>query len=38
MVVEHIMPDGVLRPHPLTAGAVIGGGRVTYPGERSLFP
>jgi uncharacterized protein (DUF488 family) len=35
--VEHIMPAGDLRPHTLTNGAVADGGRVTYPGERSLF-
>jgi uncharacterized protein (DUF488 family) len=37
VTVQHIMPGGELRPHKLTAGAVIEGGRVTYPGERSLF-
>jgi uncharacterized protein (DUF488 family) len=35
--VQHIMPSGELRPHKLTAGTVIEGGRVTYPGEKSLF-
>jgi uncharacterized protein (DUF488 family) len=35
--VQHIMPSGELRPHTLTDGAVIEGGRVTYPGEKSLF-
>ena len=35
--VQHIMPGGELRPHQLTKGAVVEGGRVTYPGERSLF-
>ena len=34
---QHIMPTGELRPHKLTKGAVIESGRVTYPGERSLF-
>jgi hypothetical protein len=37
VTVQHIMPAGELRPHSLTNGAVIEGGRVTYPGERSLF-
>jgi uncharacterized protein (DUF488 family) len=37
VAVEHIMPSGELRPHTLTKGAVIEGGQVTYPGERSLF-
>jgi uncharacterized protein (DUF488 family) len=38
VTVQHIMPTGELRPHKLTSGAVIEGGRVTYPDERSLFP
>jgi uncharacterized protein (DUF488 family) len=37
MTVEHIMPNGALRPHQLTPGAVIEGGSVAYPGEKSLF-
>jgi uncharacterized protein (DUF488 family) len=37
VTVQHIMPTGELRPHRLTDGAVSQGGRVTYPGERSLF-
>jgi uncharacterized protein (DUF488 family) len=37
VTVEHIMPSGELRPHKLTDGALVEGGRVTYPGERSLF-
>ena len=37
VVVQHIMPDGELRPHKLTSGAVITDRQVTYPGERSLF-
>jgi uncharacterized protein (DUF488 family) len=37
VTVQHIMPDGELRPHKLMKGAVVEGGRVTYPGERSLF-
>ena len=37
VTVQHIMPGGELRPHTLTSGAVIDNGRVTYPGEKSLF-
>jgi uncharacterized protein (DUF488 family) len=37
VTVQHIMPTGELRQHTLTSGAVIECGRVTYPGERSLF-
>ncbi len=37
VTVQHIMPSGELRPHKLTTGAVIESGRVTYPGEKSLF-
>ncbi len=37
ITVQHIMPIGELRPHSLTTGAVIENGRVTYPGEKSLF-
>ena len=37
VMVQHIMPDGELRAHTLTTGAMIEGGRVTYPGEKSLF-
>ena len=37
VTVQHIMPSGELRPHTLTDGAVIEGGQVTYPGEKSLF-
>jgi uncharacterized protein (DUF488 family) len=37
LTVEHIMPNGELLPHKLTDGAVNLGGRVTYPGEKSLF-
>jgi uncharacterized protein (DUF488 family) len=38
VTVQHIMPGGELRPHKLTTGAVIEGGRVTYPREKPLFP
>ena len=37
VTVQHIMPGGELRPHTLTGGAVVEGGQVTYPGEKSLF-
>lgn len=37
VTVQHIMPNGDLRPHKLTRGAVIENCQVTYPGERSLF-
>ena len=37
VTVQHIMPIGELRPHKLTKGMVIESGRVTYPGEKSLF-
>jgi uncharacterized protein (DUF488 family) len=34
---QHIMPNGELRPHTLTEGAKIGDGKVTYPGQKTLF-
>ena len=37
VAVQHIMPSGELRPHTLTSGAVVEGGQVIYPGEKSLF-
>jgi uncharacterized protein (DUF488 family) len=37
VAVRHIMPTGELRPHRLTVGALMEGGRVTYPKEKSLF-
>jgi uncharacterized protein (DUF488 family) len=37
VTVQHIMPNGELRPHKLTTGAEVENGRVTYPGEKSLF-
>jgi uncharacterized protein (DUF488 family) len=37
ITVQHIMPNGELRPHKLANGAVIEGEQVTYPGEKSLF-
>jgi hypothetical protein len=36
-VVRQRMPNGELRPHKLTTGAVVKDGRVTYPGEKSRF-
>ena len=37
VIVQHIMPDGELRAHTLTTGAVVENGRVTYQREKSLF-
>ena len=37
VTMQHIMPNGELRPHTLTPAAVIVDGKVTYPGEKSLF-
>ena len=37
VTIQHIMPSGELRPHKLTARAVIEGGWVIYPGEKMLF-
>jgi uncharacterized protein (DUF488 family) len=37
VMVQHILPNGELRPHELTAGALVETRRVTYPGEKSLF-
>jgi uncharacterized protein (DUF488 family) len=37
VAVHHILPTGDVRPHQLTSGVVIEDGKVTYPGERSLF-
>jgi uncharacterized protein (DUF488 family) len=31
IVVQHIMPDGELRPHTLTEGARVEGGELDYP-------
>jgi uncharacterized protein (DUF488 family) len=31
IVVQHIMPDGELRPHTLTEGARVEGGQLSYP-------
>lgn len=39
--ISHIMPNGDLRPHTITPGAIITDGNVTYPGptdsQRTLF-
>jgi len=35
--VQHIMPAGEIRAHMLTDGAVAERGKVTYPGEKTLF-
>jgi uncharacterized protein (DUF488 family) len=35
--VQHIMPNGQLKPHVMTPGAVVADGRVTYPAPRTLF-
>ena len=37
ITVQHIAPNGDLRPHTLTEGAKMGEGMVTYPGEKTLF-
>ena len=37
LTVQHIMPNGELRPPPLTEGAKTVEGTVTYPGENVLF-
>ncbi len=36
-VVQHIFPNGDVRPHALTTGAVVHGTGVTYPGQQMLF-
>jgi uncharacterized protein (DUF488 family) len=35
--VQHIFPDGEVKPHELTAGAKVEDGEVTYPGQKMLF-
>jgi uncharacterized protein (DUF488 family) len=37
VTVQHIMPNGELRPHKLTSGAVVENGQVKYPGKKSFF-
>ena len=34
-IVQHIMPNGALRPHTLTEGAQVKGGQLTYPAAGS---
>jgi uncharacterized protein (DUF488 family) len=36
--VDHILPDGKLKPHELTPEARVHGGHVTYPAPKTLFP
>lgn len=38
IAVQHIMPAGELQPHPLTGGAKLHDGAVTYPGEAPETP
>jgi uncharacterized protein (DUF488 family) len=35
--VQHIFPNGELKPHTLTPGATVESGRVTYPAPATLF-
>jgi uncharacterized protein (DUF488 family) len=37
VAVGHIMPNGQLKPHVLTPGAVVADDRVTYPAPKTLF-
>jgi uncharacterized protein (DUF488 family) len=37
VLIEHILPNGQLKPHILTSGAVVVDGRVTYPASKTLF-
>lgn len=37
ITVQHIMPNGELRPHTITEGAKTDNGKVAYPGEKTLF-
>jgi uncharacterized protein (DUF488 family) len=37
VTVLHILPTGEVKPHKLTAGAKVVDGRVTYPGQPTLF-
>lgn len=36
-MVEHIFPNGEVKPHEPTEGVVMQNGNVTYPGEKMLF-
>jgi len=38
ITVQHIMPDGTLRPHTLTEGARVEGGEVSYPPQVDQTP
>jgi len=35
--IEHIFPNGQTKPHVLTPEARSADGRITYPGEKTLF-
>ncbi len=35
--VEHILPDGKVKPHAMTPEARVAGGRVSYPAPKGLF-
>ena len=35
--VQHIFPNGEIKPHTLTPGAKLDDGTVTYPGPPTLF-
>lgn len=35
--VQHIFPNGEVKPHELTEGARVDEGAVTYPGQKTLF-
>jgi uncharacterized protein (DUF488 family) len=37
VTVSHIMPNGQLKPHVVTPGAVVAEGRLTYPAPKTLF-
>jgi uncharacterized protein (DUF488 family) len=37
VTVQHIMPNGKIQPHALTSGVKVEDGKVTYPGDPSLF-
>jgi uncharacterized protein (DUF488 family) len=37
VTVQHIMPNGKIQPHALTSGAKVEDGKVTYPGDATLF-
>ncbi len=37
VTVQHIFPNGTLKPHTLTRGAAVAGGTLMYPESRPLF-